>query len=197
MRSTYPALLIPFIDHHNMNSETCHNTLFTTLQLPFPSYVQLFSTPSALPPSVSFLNIPSPFAPPYHSYTASGQGKFSTQSDLLLLLSISSVLSCPVLSLSSSTSCLLLLLRLPFTCMLPAVFPYIQCCRRQLLRKMWPMQLAFLLFTIYSVFLYVWFYLISHTICPTDLSPYFCSAVFEKKKTRLVNAVCSENAAFE
>ena len=49
----------------------------------------------------------------------------------------------PVLSLRSSSSFLGLLPRLPVTSIPPFIFPSITCCRRQFLRKMWPIQLAF------------------------------------------------------
>ena len=49
----------------------------------------------------------------------------------------------PLLSLRSSSSFLLLLPRLLFTSICPFIFPSITCCRRQFLRKMWPIQLAY------------------------------------------------------
>jgi hypothetical protein len=49
-------------------------------------------------------------------------------------------------SLMSSSSFLSLLPRLPVTSIIPSFFPSIMCCRRQFLRKMWPIELAFLLF---------------------------------------------------
>ena len=55
---------------------------------------------------------------------------------------------CLLVSLSSSSSCLPLLPCLP----IPSIFPYIfysaTCFRRQFLGKMWPIQSAFLLFTL-------------------------------------------------
>ena len=48
-----------------------------------------------------------------------------------------------LLSLRSSNSFLRLLPRLPVTSILPFTFPSITRCRRQFLRKMWPIQLAF------------------------------------------------------
>ena len=59
----------------------------------------------------------------------------------------------PLVSLRSSSSCLLLLPRLSITSSLPSIFPSITCFRRQFPRKMWPIQLAFLLFTICRIFL--------------------------------------------
>ena len=49
----------------------------------------------------------------------------------------------PLLSLRSSSSFLRLLLRLFATSISPFIFPSITCFRRQFLRKMWPIQLAF------------------------------------------------------
>ena len=49
----------------------------------------------------------------------------------------------PLLSLRSSSSSLRLLPRLLVTSISPYIFPSITCFRRQFLRKMWPIQLAF------------------------------------------------------
>ena len=49
----------------------------------------------------------------------------------------------PLLSLESSSSFLCLLPRLLVTSISPFIFPSITCFRRQFLRKMWPIQLAF------------------------------------------------------
>jgi hypothetical protein len=49
----------------------------------------------------------------------------------------------PLLSSWSSSSFLRFLPRLPVTSIPHFVFPSITCCRRQFLRKMWPIQLAF------------------------------------------------------
>jgi len=49
----------------------------------------------------------------------------------------------PLLSLRSSSSFLRLLPHLPVTSISPFIFPSITCFRRQFLRKMWPIQLAF------------------------------------------------------
>jgi len=59
----------------------------------------------------------------------------------------------PLFALRSSSSCLCLLPRLPITCILPSTFPSIKCFRRQFLHKMWPIQLAFLLFIARWLFL--------------------------------------------
>ena len=67
----------------------------------------------------------------------------------------------PVLSLRSSSSFLRLLPRLPVTSLTPFIFPSITCCRRQFLRKMWPIQLAFrlLISYIYIYFIYIYIYI--------------------------------------
>ena len=49
----------------------------------------------------------------------------------------------PLLSLRSSSSFLRLLPRLFVTSIYPFIFPSITCFRKQFLRKMWPIQLAF------------------------------------------------------
>ena len=49
----------------------------------------------------------------------------------------------PLLSLWSSNSFLRLIPRLPVTSIPPFIFPSITRCRRQFLRKMWPILLAF------------------------------------------------------
>jgi len=49
----------------------------------------------------------------------------------------------PLLSLRSFSNLLRLLPRLPVTSIHPLIFPPITRCRRQFLRKMWPIQLAF------------------------------------------------------
>ena len=57
----------------------------------------------------------------------------------------------PLLSLRSSTSFLRLIPRLLVTSISPFIFPSITCFRRQFLRKMWPIQLAFHFFWDYSL----------------------------------------------
>jgi hypothetical protein len=52
----------------------------------------------------------------------------------------------PRLSLRSSSRCLRLLPCIPFTFISSSIFPSVMCFRRQFLRKMWPIYLAFLLF---------------------------------------------------
>ena len=59
----------------------------------------------------------------------------------------------PFLSLRSSSSFLHLLLRLPVTSIPPFIFRSITCCRRQSLRKMWPLQLGLRLLISCKIFL--------------------------------------------
>ena len=59
----------------------------------------------------------------------------------------------PLLSLRSFNSFLRLLPHLPVTSIPSFIFPSITCCRRQLLRKMWPIQLAFRLLISCRIFL--------------------------------------------
>jgi len=59
----------------------------------------------------------------------------------------------PLLSLRSSSSFLRLLPRLPVTSISPFIFPSITRCRRQFLRKMWPIQLDFRLLISCRIFL--------------------------------------------
>ena len=65
----------------------------------------------------------------------------------------------PLLSLRSSSSFLRVLLRLPVIFIPPFIFPSITPCRRQFLRKMWPIHLAFRLLISCRIFL-----------CPLTLS---------------------------
>jgi hypothetical protein len=53
----------------------------------------------------------------------------------------------PLYFLRSSSSCLRLRTPLPITSIVPSIVPSITCFRRQLLHKMWSIQLAFLLVT--------------------------------------------------
>jgi len=87
----------------------------------------------------------------------------------------------PLVSSRSSSSCKRLLPRLPVTSILPSVFPSITCCRKQFLSKMWPIQLAFLLFIVCRISLS------SLTLCDTSsfshdqlklYSPSFSSTTF-------------------
>ena len=59
----------------------------------------------------------------------------------------------PLLFLRSSSSFLCLLPRLLVTSIPPFIFPSITCFRRQFLRKMWPIQLAFRFFISCRIFL--------------------------------------------
>jgi len=59
----------------------------------------------------------------------------------------------PLLSLRSSSNFLHLLPHLPDTSISPFIFPSITRCRRQFLRKVWPIQLAFCLLISCRIFL--------------------------------------------
>ena len=59
----------------------------------------------------------------------------------------------PLFSLRSSSSCLRLLARLPVTSIFPYTFALTTRFRRQFLRKMRPIQLAFLPFVVCRIFL--------------------------------------------
>jgi hypothetical protein len=69
-------------------------------------------------------------------------GEFSTKCDLVLPPSASSTLSL----LRSSSRCSRLLPFLPLTSIPPSTFPLIMWFSREFLRKMWPIQLPFILF---------------------------------------------------
>jgi len=56
-----------------------------------------------------------------------------------------------LLSLRSSSSCLRLLPRLPVTSILSSIFPSMICFRRQVITKIWPIQVVFFLFTVCRV----------------------------------------------
>jgi hypothetical protein len=60
----------------------------------------------------------------------------------------------PLLSLRSSNSFLHLLPCLPLTSIPPSIFPSITRCRRQFLRKMWPIQFTCCLRISFRIFLY-------------------------------------------
>jgi len=62
-------------------------------------------------------------------------------------------LSSPLLSLRSSNSFLRLLPCLPVTSIPPCIFPSVTRCRRQFLRKMWPIQFIFRLRILCRIFL--------------------------------------------
>ena len=59
----------------------------------------------------------------------------------------------PFFSLRSSSSCLRLLPPLPINYILLAIFPSTPYFGRQFLRKIWPLQLIFLLFIVFRIFL--------------------------------------------
>jgi hypothetical protein len=82
-------------------------------------------------------------------------------------LSISSILSFPC-------SRLRLLPSLPVTVIIPSTLPSMTCLRRKLLRKTWPIQLAFLLVIVLTIFLSILTLcktLFFQTIYPTELHP--------------------------
>jgi hypothetical protein len=79
----------------------------------------------------------------------------------------------PLVFLMTSGSCLYLCPRLTVTPVLSSIFPSITCFRRQFLRKMWPIQLAFVLFVLYSMFL-------------SSLTLQICKCNFHKYLARLV-----------
>jgi hypothetical protein len=96
--------------------------------------------------------------------------EFSRHCDIILAVSISSTFSLSFLR--SSSSCLRLLPRLPVTSMVPSIFHWITCFIRQVLPKMWQIQLAFILFIICRLFLSsltLWNTFISLMIGPTNL----------------------------
>ena len=64
--------------------------------------------------------------------------------------------------LRSSSSFVRLLHRHSVTFILPSLFPSITCFRRQFLRKIWPLQLAFIHFIVYRILL------VSLTLCSTS-----------------------------
>ena len=89
---------------------------------------------------------------------------------------------CLLVSLRSSSSCLRLLSRHPITSILPSSFPSIACFRRQFLRKMWPIQLAFLPFPVRRIFLFPWpFVTLLHFSQELSniFSPTFSSTIFQ------------------
>jgi hypothetical protein len=74
----------------------------------------------------------------------------------------SSTLPYLLFSLKSSSRCVLIISRVPVTCIFPFVFPSITCFRKQFLRQLWPIHLAFLHFTVRRIFL------CSLTLCNTS-----------------------------
>jgi len=68
----------------------------------------------------------------------------------------------PVFFLRSPSSCLRLLPYLAINSILPSIFPSITWFRKQFLRKVWPIQLAFCLYIVCRIFLS------SFTLCNTS-----------------------------
>ena len=114
----------------------------------------------------------------------------------------------PLLSLRSSSSFLRLLPRLLVTSISPFIFPSITCFRRQFLRKMWPIQLAFLFrisrriflcsltrsntssFLTWSIELIFSIFLQHHI---SKLSRYFWSAARRALERRNISYICQES----
>ena len=71
----------------------------------------------------------------------------------------------PLISLRWSSSCLHLPPQLPITSNLPFIYPSTKCFRKQFLRKMWPIQLALLLFIVLRTFLI--------SLTPSNTSSFF------------------------
>jgi len=82
---------------------------------------------------------PQPLARPFLHRMRSSSSSFSLQY--------------PLISLRSSSSCLRLLPRLPVTYIIPPFFPSMTCFRRQFLREIWQIQLAFLCCAVCRIFL--------------------------------------------
>ena len=95
-------------------------------------------------------------------------------------------------SIRSSSSCLRLLPRFTITSILPSIFPSITCFRRQFLRKMWSIQLAFLHLLVCRTF-------VSSTLCTTSsfftrsVQPIF--SILFQHHTKLC-CVCSTSLVF-
>jgi hypothetical protein len=65
-------------------------------------------------------------------------------------------------SLRSSSSCLHLLACFPITSVFPSTFPLMAWCRKQLLHRMWPNQLAFVSLIVCRIFLSVFIAILLH-----------------------------------
>ena len=89
----------------------------------------------------------------------------------------------PLLSLRSSISFLRLLPRLLVTSVSPFIFPSITCFRRQFLRKMWPIQLAFRFRISRRIFLCSLMVVLHHTNL-TQARIVNCSPKWVDKRTR-------------
>jgi hypothetical protein len=92
-----------------------------------------------------------------HSFCGLSYGRPIASSKRVFHTVISSAFSfnfqCPVFSLRSSSSFLRRLPRRSVTSILPSIFPTICDLETQFLRNMWPIHLAFLLFTVCRIFL--------------------------------------------
>jgi len=71
--------------------------------------------------------------------------------------------------------------RLPVTSILSFIFPSITCIRRQILRKMWQIQLVFLLFIVCRIFIpsLILCNTSSYLTWSSNWSPSFCSTAFQ------------------
>jgi hypothetical protein len=97
-----------------------------------------------------------------------------------------------VLSLRSSSSCLSFLPHLPITTILASTFPSITCFKRQFLRNMWPIQLAFLLFLLHvGYYSPPWLHVILlHFIGPACKIAVQGSNVNPRACTLILNTMC-------
>ena len=104
----------------------------------------------------------------YEMLTAFFESEFSTKCELVLPLSVASILSFPS---GNPVAAYVFFLVFPHSFILPSVLPSITRFKRQCLRKKWLLQFAFfLLYLGYSVSLQsLYYFFISHTPCPTDL----------------------------
>jgi hypothetical protein len=86
----------------------------------------------------------------------------------------------PLLSLKSSSSFPRLISPLPVSSIFPFIFPSITCCRRQFLRRMWPIHLAFRLLISCRIFLYSLTVILLHFSRDwSKWSPSFSSITFQ------------------
>jgi len=84
-----------------------------------------------------------------------------------------------VLPPSISSICLRLLPLSPITSILPSTFPSKTCCRRQLLHKMWPIWLAFHLFTVRRILFYPLTLCNISSLLTRSVQLIFCSTTFQ------------------
>ena len=142
-------------DHaNNIWSEVQVTMILVTLSSPLPlprlSYAQISSSvPCSRTPSAYVSHVSDQFSHPSSSsssviYQTTGP-KPLPKRFLHIVRSRASSFNWqyPLLSFRSSSSFLRLLPRLLVTSICPFIFPSKTCCRRQFLRKMWPIQLAF------------------------------------------------------